>query len=113
MEATAAQMRAMGASDHDIAAFRGQAAEHTPSLELLRANAASVLAFFTVATAWCQIIAPTGKLIRTGLRWADVAARVERLAAYRALDDRGRDRLWDDLAVMERAALSEMALSHG
>lgn len=115
MDAAVAQMRAFGASDHDVAAFRERTATaaRAQTIELLRANAVTAAAFFAVSTSWVQVMSPTGRLIRTGMRWADVAARVERLAAYRALDDRGRDRLWDDLAVMERAALAEMALTHG
>ncbi|MFZ5653165.1 MAG: hypothetical protein ACOY42_02010 [Pseudomonadota bacterium] len=108
MEATIAQMRGLGATDADIAAFAASA-EHHRDLELLCVNAVAARAFFAVSSSWERIVAPTGKCLRTGLRWADVAARLERIAACRALDDAGRDRLWEDLAVMERAALEEMA----
>lgn len=100
-------MRALGASDQDVAAYRERA--KSDNLELLRANAPSVTAFFSISTTWASVIGPTGQLHRTGLRWSDVAARLDRLPAYRALDERGRDRLYDDLSVMERAALAEWA----
>lgn len=101
-------MRALGATDADIAAFAASADQHQ-GLDLLRANALPARAFFAVASSWEQMVTPTGKLLRTGLRWADVAARLERIGACRMLDDAARDRLWDDLAVMERAALGAMS----
>lgn len=99
-------MRALGASETDIQAFRRQA---PGGIELLRANVISVSAFFATSTCWAQMISPMGKIIRTGLRWADVAVRIERIRQYRDLDDAGRDRVWSDLGVMESAALQEMS----
>jgi hypothetical protein len=99
-------MRALGASETDIQAFSKQS---PGGIELLRANAISVSAFFAISTCWAQAISPMGKIIRTGLRWADVAARIERIRQYRDLDDTGRDRVWSDLSVMERAALQELS----
>lgn len=71
-------------------------------VEIWPENAGAVSAFSAVGTQW-----RTGMNGATGLDYPAVFATLDRIR--RDLDDAGRDALFADIQVMERAALQEMA----
>lgn len=72
------------------------------AVEIWPENADAVHAFDAVGTQW-----RTGMNGPTGLDYPAVFATLDRVR--RDLDDAGRDALFADLQVMERAALREMS----
>lgn len=71
------------------------------AVEIWPENAGAVYAFSAVGTQW-----RTGMSGPTGLDYPAVFATLDRIR--RDLDDDGRDALFADMQVMERAALQEM-----
>lgn len=72
------------------------------AVEIWPENAGAVSAFSAVGTQW-----RTGAVGATGLDYPAVFATLDRIR--RDLDDAGRDDLFADIQVMERAALQEMS----
>lgn len=104
------QARQMGASQADIEkmGLNDQEEIAREGITVLAPNWPPLKLFMACSHQWETLISPTGRLIKTGLRWPDVECRARHLPECRALDEAATDTLWSDIATLQNAALECM-----